>query len=267
MTESEFANHTDAMRRDGYVILPGSVTDDECEAARRELERLWPARESGGSECLFNKARIFERFYQIPTVLRFIRHFLGEDAFMNSMHSSIVEPGAEAGDVHADGSISGHLRGVSAAAADADRRITSHVISLTTIYCISDFTRSNGATQLVPGSHLHESYQIPEGTLENSRQIEAERGSAIVLNANIWHGTSRNETDQRRYAVVIPWRRFWTRGEYALSRIVRPDVLQRAGAEGRKIFAIDAVEAYLESWQWDRSTGGPKAEFRGLERP
>ena len=267
MSEAEFADHTEAMRRDGYAILPGSVTHDECEAARRELDRLWVDRESGGSECLFNKARIFERFYQIPEMIRLVRHFLGEDAFMNSMHSSIVEPGAGAGVVHADGSISGHLRGTSAAAADGGRRITSHVISLTTIYCISDFTRWNGATQLVPGSHLHESLDIPEGQIENTRIVEAERGSAIVLNANIWHGTSKNGTDQRRYAVVIPWRRFWTRGEHALSRLVRPDVLQRAGAEGRKIFAIDSLEAYLESWQWDRTTGGPKPEFRELERP
>ena len=67
--------------------------------------------------------------------------------------------------------------------------------------------------------------------------------------------------------MVIPWRRFWTRGEYALARIVRPDVLERAGVEGRKIFAIEALEQYLESWQWDRSTGGPKAEFRGPRTP
>ena len=267
MTESEFADHTEAMRRDGYAILPGSVSDDECEAARRELDRLWPDRESEQLECLFNKARIFERFYQIPIVLRFIRHFLGEDAFMNSLHSSIVEPGADEGVLHSDGSISGHLRGTSMAAADGGRRITSHVISLTTIYCISDFTRGNGATQLVPGSHLHESNDIPEGPLESGCLVEAKRGSAIVLNANLWHGTSKNETDQRRYAVVIPWRRFWTRGEYALARVVRPDVLQRAGVEGRKIFAIEALEQYLESWQWDRSTGRPKPEFRRLERP
>ena len=267
MTESEFADHTVAMRRDGYTILPGLLTHDECEAARRELDRLWADRESGGLECLFNKARIFERFYQIPTLLRFIRHFLGEDAFMNSMHSVIVEPGSGAGCLHADGSISGHLRGASMAAADGARRITSHVIALTTIYCISDFTSSNGATELVLGSHLHESFDISEGLIENACIVEAERGSAIVLNANIWHRTSKNGTDQRRYAVVIPWRRFWTRGEYALPRLVRPDVLQRAGVEGRKIFAIEALEPYLESWQWDRSTGGPKTEFRGLERP
>ena len=267
MTESEFADNTEAMRRDGYAVLPGTFTHDECEAARREFDRLWADRESGGLECLFNKAHIFERFYQIPTVLRFIRHFLGEDAIMSTMHGSIVEPGSDSEGLHADGSITGHLRSPSLAAADGGRRITSHAISLTTIFCISDFTSSNGATQLVPGSHLKESVEIPEGSIENARTAEAERGSTIVLNANIWHGKSKNWTNQRRYAVVISWRRFWTRGEYALPRLVRPDVLERAGLEGRKIFAIEALEPYLESWQWDRSTGGPRTEFRELKRP
>jgi ectoine hydroxylase-related dioxygenase (phytanoyl-CoA dioxygenase family) len=267
MTESEFVIHTEAMRRDGFAILPGSLTHDECDAARRELDRLWADREPGGFECLFNKARIFERFYQIPTLLRFIRHFLGEDAFMSSMHGSILEPGSGAGGLHADGAITGHLRDASMAVADGGRRITSHVIALNTIHCISDFTSSNGATQLVPGSHLNELLEIPEGSIDKACIAAATRGSTIVFNANAWHGTSENRTAERRHAVLSPWRRFWTRGEYELPRLVRPDVLERAGADGRRIFAIDALEPYLELWQWDRRTGAPKTEYQGLQRP
>ncbi len=93
MTNSEFEAQ-EMVHRDGYAVLPNSLTPDKCETARRELDRLWPDRDTGGFECLFNRARIFERFYQIPKLLRFIRHFLGGDAFMSSVHSSILEPGS-----------------------------------------------------------------------------------------------------------------------------------------------------------------------------
>ena len=254
------------MHRDGYAILTGSLTRDECETARLELDRLWPDRDAGGFECLFNRARIFERFYQLPDLLRLVRHFLGDDAFMSSVHGSIIEPGTGGGGLHADGAITGHNRDASMAAADAGSRITSHVIALNTIHCVSDFTSSNGATQLVPGSHLHPSLDIPDGAVEKARIVEAEQGSTIVFNANTWHGTSENRTAERRYAVISPWRRFWTRGEYELQCLVKPDVLERAGAEGRKIFAISALEPYLELWQWDRQSGGPTPEHLALKR-
>ena len=266
MTEEEFAQRVEDMQRDGFAILPDVLTQAECDEAQAGLDRLVPERGRGGTECLFNKAQIFERLYQVPDFLRFIRHFLGPDALLSSMHGSIFRPGEGGRALHADGAITGHNRDASMAPADANTRITSHVIALNTITCISEFTAVNGATELVPGSHLHPTLDRPPDADERAATAVAARGSTIVFNANTWHSPTENRSDVPRYAILNPWRRHWTRCEYEVARIVDPEVLARAGEEGRKIFGLDAQPPYVEMWQWNRDRGEPKEEWGHLRR-
>ena len=51
-----------------------------------------------------------------------------------------------------------------------------------------------------------------------------------------------------------------------LVRVVDPDVLARAGEEGRVIFGLGALPPYLELWQWDRDTGTPTEQAAELRR-
>ena len=266
MKDAEFNAHVKQLKEDGYTVLPGMLTEEECDAAAIELERLAKDKERGGLECVFNKSRVFERIYQLPVLLRLIRYFLGPDARLGTAHGRILEPGQGDGGLHADGAATGHLRLGSQAPIDEGRRIVSHAMSVNTIFCISEFTNTNGATRVVPGSHRIESIDIPETAVNEARIIEADRGSVIVFISIIWHGTSKNSSSGKRYAVVAPWGRSWSRGAYDLSRIVKPDVLERAGDEGRLIFGVNSRPPYLEDWQWDREKGEPKPEFADLKR-
>lgn len=261
MTNVEFEAHVKQLKKDGYTVLPGVLTEKECDAATIELERLAKDKERGGLECIFNKGRIFERIYQLPDLLQLIQHFLGADARLSTAHGRILEPGQGDGNLHADGAVSGHLRQESQAPVDKGRRIISHTMSVNTIFCISKFTKTNGATQVVPGSHRIESIGIPETAINKTQIIEADRGSVIVFISIIWHGTSKNNSSDKRYAVVAPWGRSWSKGSYDLSRIVKPDVLERAGDKGRIIFGLNSRAPYVEHWQWDQKKGNPKPEF------
>ena len=266
LQEKELDSHAERMRADGYTVLPALLDADECDEARRQLDRLEPERARGGFECLFNKARVFERLYQVPELLRLVRYFLGEDALLSAAHGSILPPGSGGGGLHADGAITGHNRTASQAAADGGRRITSHIMGFNVIWCISEFTSTNGATRLAPGSHLFEGTEQPPDAEEKARPVEAPRGSALVFDVNIWHGPSANRSQEARYAAMTPWRRYWQRCEYEMARVVDAGVLARAGEEGRRVFGLGAQAPYLEVWQWDRERGEPKPEWEGLAR-
>ena len=88
----------------------------------------------------------------------------------------------------------------------------------------------------------------------------------MLFDVNTWHGTTKNQTDAPRYAVLSPWRRRWTKCEYEMARVVKPDVLERAGEDGPVIFGFQAQSPYTELWQWNREEGGPKPEFIHLRR-
>ena len=270
MIEQDFRDHVLRVKLDGYTVLPDLLTGEECDESRQQLDRLseeaecQPGASVGGFNNLFNKARVFERIYQLTDLLQVLRYFLGEDAVLSGAYGSIRPPGAKAGGLHSDGSQTGHNRILSEA--DNGRRITSHVLGLNVIFCISDFTRTNGATHLIPGSFQYDSFRPPPPPVPGQMMVEATRGSALVFNYNTWHGASENRGQESRYAFLSPWRRQWLRPENELSRIVDPEVLERAGENGKKVFGISALAPYLEAWQWDRPAGGPKPGWEHLRR-
>lgn len=270
-----YEDHVLQIQLSGYTLLPGLLTRDECAEARGELERILreeadlpcaPQNETGGwSYNLMNKARVFERVYQIPELLRLLRHFLGEDAVLSSVQGRKVQPGAGAQGLHFDGSLTGPFR--AGAAADEERRNVEMVFGFNVIWCLTDFSAVNGATRLVPGSHRLPTRVVPrDGAPPGEQAVEAEQGTAIVFNIATWHGASAHGGTEPRYAVMSPWRRSWLRPEADLSRMVLPEVLERAGPEGRTIFGFAARPPYIERWKWDPTTGRPKPEWRHLER-
>ena len=157
MTRDEFDEHVLRIQLDGYTVLPGLLTSDECEQAQKELDGLSEKNVWLGN--LFNKARVFERVYQISSLLEVIRYFLGQDAVLSGVYGSILHAGTGGGGLHSDGSITGPNRLDSLAPADKNLRITSHVLGFNVIFCISDFTKTNGATRVVPGSYKYQAFE------------------------------------------------------------------------------------------------------------
>jgi ectoine hydroxylase-related dioxygenase (phytanoyl-CoA dioxygenase family) len=254
----------------GYTVLPDLLTAGECEEARRELDRVFAAeRELPGAPHgphgawaynLMNKGRIFERLYQVPELLRVLRHFLGADAVLSGCMARLVLPGSPEQALHYDGSLTGPYQ----AGAEADRglRDVSLVFGMNVIWCLTDFTARDGATRVVPGSHRLPSREVPrDSPPPGVVAIEAPRGSALVFNIATWHGAGAHQGTEPRYALLTPWRRSWVRPEVDLSRMVRPDVLERAGPEGPVIFGLQARPPYVERWQWDRERGQPRPEW------
>ncbi len=274
MTEAEFQDHALRIRLAGYTLLPSALSEAECDEGSAELRRLLDTGRAaaegkygpsqGWAYNLMNKARVFERVYQVPDLLRLVRHFLGEDAVLSSVQGRVVLPGDADQNLHYDGSLTGPFR--PPPAADGDRRIVGPVLGFNVLFCLTEFTRVNGATRVVPGSHLHESRALPGEHPPGEIVVEAPRGTALVFNIALWHGATSNRSDAPRYMVSTPWRRSWMRPEADLSRMVLPEVLERAGPEGRRIFGFTNRPPYLERWQWDQEEGRPLPEWRHLAR-
>ena len=62
-----------------------------------------------------------------------------------------------------------------------------------TMWALTDFTEANGATRIIPGSHLRD--HSPEfGSRHESIAAEMPRGSVLVWHGSLWHGGGANRT-------------------------------------------------------------------------
>ena len=61
------------------------------------------------------------------------------------------------------------------------------------MWALTDFTEANGATRLVPGSHLRD-HSPDYGAPYDSIAAEMPKGSVLIWHGSLWHGGGANDT-------------------------------------------------------------------------
>lgn len=80
-----------------------------------------------------------------------------------------------------------------------------------TMWALTDFTADNGATVVIPGSHLREDREGIEGL--ETLQAEMPAGSVLLFSGSVVHGGGANKTDAVRVGVNIDYCLGWLRQE------------------------------------------------------
>lgn len=70
--------------------------------------------------------------------------------------------------------------------------VASRPLALNALLCIDDFSVTNGATLIVPGSHGGASFPSPEFVSRHTKSLEAPAGSLIVMHAMLYHAGGEN---------------------------------------------------------------------------
>ena len=92
------------------------------------------------------------------------------------------------------------------------------------IWSVTDFTKENGATQVVPGSHLWE-----DGHSLKSSDIaaaEMKAGSALFYSGSVLHGGGTNSTSTERLGVLLHYTLNWLRQEENQYLTCPPNIAQ-----------------------------------------
>src|SRR5260370_4906710 len=145
--------HVARIRAEGYAILEGAIDADLVAALVEALERLegeLGARPAGNAFAGARTVRIYNLlargspFEQVPvheSVLPVVEGVLDPGCLISSLSSIAIDPGEIAQPIHADDMV-----------IPLDKPHAPIVCN--SICALTDFTAANGATRLVPRSHL-----------------------------------------------------------------------------------------------------------------
>ena len=86
--------------------------------------------------------------------------------------------------------------------------------SMQFLFYLSDTTSFSGCTQVVPKSHKEKRY--PENNdLKKAVKISGKKGTLIIFNSAIWHGSSKKEDLNHRTVVILCFNRWFLRQKFS----------------------------------------------------
>jgi ectoine hydroxylase-related dioxygenase (phytanoyl-CoA dioxygenase family) len=197
----ELAAHIDRLDRDGYTVIPDAFDVDTAEALHNDIDRLEVelGTEMGGNGFegrattrVYNLLALGDLYAQVPVhpvVLPLMQHLLGQGCLVSSVSAITILPGEIAQPIHADDQVIPIPKPHAAVTANS-------------MWAVTDFTEANGATRIIPGSHLADHSPV-YGQQYDTVCAEMPRGSILVWNGGLWHGGGANVTDRKRRGIAM----------------------------------------------------------------
>ena len=148
----------------------------------------------GANQRLFmlpGKGDVFRDLLVHPFIDEVMSHLLGRNYLLSSLTANIAGRGGEEMFLHSD---QGYIP------FSTPRPVVANIM-----WMLCDFTEANGATRLVPGSHLRTEIIGRDGLPQEELEVisaTGRAGSALVFDGRLWHGTGRNGSDELRYGLL-----------------------------------------------------------------
>lgn len=287
-----FNQLTNDIEEYGYCVLPQALEPPELTTIERRLvsqanSELFqgvsytnPGHENNQwVNMLLNKGPEFETLVLHPQTTRIIKFLLGDDYLISCVDAQIKHPGDPAMPLHTDqwwmpkpvypsqrtlppGSIKRNRVGVKALKPTSP--MIAPVVTANIMWMISDFTEENGATVLVPKSHL--SGAQPDGSLPHpveTVQAVGKKGTALIFDGRLWHAAGENFSQKVRYGITCTFCGPQFRQLENYTRGLRPEVLARASPLLLQRLGFKAWSTYGHTGDPDLDVSSPGTSALG----
>jgi ectoine hydroxylase-related dioxygenase (phytanoyl-CoA dioxygenase family) len=259
----------------GYCLVADALSRDQVKTIHLRLEEQATAERSQGIRpraaahvdevnqwvtMLINKGRVFRDLATNPATLALVEHVLGREFLLSVLEAHVVRPGGKAMALHCDqwwlpfpvpphtdhprvGSITRTT--VPTAAPDPARTLIWAPAVVNVMFMITDYTEQNGATRIVPGSHLSGA-QPPRAIPHPVPTVpaEARAGTAIIFEGRTWHAAGVNTSDQPRFGITTTYCGPMFRQLTNFPIGTREDVLREATPLLRKLLGFKTWSSY-----------------------
>ena len=264
---------------DAGLIIDNFLDEDGLERIKNDLKPYLEVTKNGQDEftgfetkrvgALMARSKTCQDLALNPLINQMADSFLGPHCESYQLHftSAIqIGPGESSQILHRDRGVWGGY---------IPRKIETQ---FSTVWAINDFTKENGATQVVPGSHKW--HKDREPLPEEIAYAEMKAGSVFIYTGSVLHGGGTNVTEQPRLGVFLHYAPSWLRQEENQYLSCPPEVAKGFSPELRSLIGYskggyvlgfftdpEDKEGRLESVSPEKIFGESKDQYESLATP
>lgn len=240
--------HKNKFIKDGFFILENVLDESKLALVKRAVTYLADAENAAGQSHLYspsgklqrvwnllNKSSIFRDIIQHPDIIDtmewiFDRDTIHQKYYLSSFQANILKSGAEAQKWHLDTPVP-----------------VPHPVwtfKANTIWLLDDFTETNGATEVIPGSHTYPMRPQHSDELFKTyaHKVIANAGSVIVTSGMLWHRSGDNHSQASRTVLLGSFAASYAReiaNEENHSLVLEREVIDQASDTLKRILGLD----------------------------
>lgn len=239
--------HAERMRADGFTVIEDFMDAGKLDAFKAALAPFLGAHrgrndfEGFKTERVYTlvaRGKVFEEIAADPRLMALIGRFLQPNFLLSASHAINLGPGETPQSIHAD---DGFYR----------QRRPRPPIGISVIGAIVDFTRENGATEIVPGSHLWGEPGDP-GRPNDLAEIEKmlvpmeiPAGAALVFPGTLLHRGGANATDKPRLAFTNQYCEPWARPQENFWLSVPREMVREMSPRAQSLLGYEIAPPFL----------------------
>ena len=233
------ADRIQRINTDGFTVIERLIDDAQIATVKRGLAPWLRGEHYGRNDfegfrservyALLAKAPSIAQLVEHPAVLSIVDGLLPPHYLLSAALAINVHPGETPQDFHIDDAAGGFplrrprpMQGVSA------------------IWALDAFTDNNGATEVVPGSHLWGEDRKPEE--RDALKVVMPAGSVLLFAGNLLHRGGANRSDRIRLAITPQYCAPWMRQIENMVLAVPPQVAARYSERIRDLLGYSVVE-------------------------
>ncbi len=179
---------------DGFLAQTREAMYDAQRAIRAEMgeERLVRAGELGVLRLMLRFNDHFIKFLELPEVLNVVDAAISDTAILH-LQNGLILPSFPEGEIPETFQTTFHQ--------DFPRYLDGYLASINLFFAIDEFTETNGATIVVPGTH-QQAEPPPSDYLEAQKTpVVCPAGSMLIFDSTLWHAAGANVSGKDRLAI------------------------------------------------------------------
>jgi len=186
-------------------------------------------------ESVLTKSRAFVTLLSNPVLHATNELILGPEALLNGSSVFILEEGGRDQTIHTDGTIYEPM---------LPRSPGGPHYLLVFMWAVTDFTKENGATRAIPGSHLWPAGRTPRPD-DPVDYLEMPKGSVAIWLGSTYHAASTNHTGTARVGTQMGFNCGWLRPHEANLLLVPPLVARDMPLAVQEVLGYRAYRGML----------------------